>query len=146
VERYSSFLPLHELWNGYITQLLVKADANAASKLSRADLHGAKLVVVRSRSPTLVGQKGIVVKETENTVELIDEGNSVKSECIFRFVTFHGANSFSIPAIPKADSVFRLELPIPPGSALLYGDQLRSRPAERSSRKPKVPKRGTIDL
>ncbi|KAI9018287.1 RNase P/MRP, p29 subunit [Hyaloraphidium curvatum] len=127
-QQYDAFLPLHELWNSYIGELVgTRVDANAPAKLMKADYHGAILTVVKATAPSLVGLSGIVIKETENTFQIVTRHNRLK-------------------VVPKANAVFRCTLPMPPHEAVLYGNQLQSRPAERSSRKAKYAKKGTVDL
>jgi len=51
----------------------------AGPMLASADFHGAMIEVVRSRCVSRVGLKGIVLKDTKYTFELITEQNELKS-------------------------------------------------------------------
>ncbi len=88
VRKYEIYLPLHEMWLGYMCEILgVKegepafVTANSAgSKLASADYHGAKIIVVRSRCASLVGLAGIVVRDSKFTFQVVTEQNALKSE------------------------------------------------------------------
>jgi ribonuclease P protein subunit POP4 len=88
--------------------------------------------VIRSRSPTHVGQRGILIQETQETFVIVSASNAVK-------------------VLPKRDTIFSFSLPHASGqpSALpqvfeLYGDHLCFRSYERSARKFKA--KATIEL
>lgn len=97
------YVPLHELWVGYIRELLFydnggssigkwnsggngrkgKAGftgygADLASRLMTADFHGAIMKVVRSRCLSRVGIEGIIAKETKMCFEIVTRKNQVK--------------------------------------------------------------------
>lgn len=97
--------------------------ATILSKLLKCDFHGAEVKVIKSKNPTLIGIKGILLKETENMFELIDVDNVVRK-------------------IPKANSVFEIDLHGNPMH--LFGTHMQIRSADRSSRKFKT--KSTIDL
>lgn len=109
--KYEIYEPLHRLWVGYVQEVMF-GDAGMlprgvgggsgsgsghvekgkalvqgqelAAKLLAADLHGAVMKVVRSRCPSRVGIKGIMVKETKMTFEIVTRENVIKSElCSF---------------------------------------------------------------
>ncbi|KAJ2156559.1 RNase P/RNase MRP complex subunit, partial [Coemansia sp. RSA 552] len=82
--RYELFLPLHRLWTKYIITLLGDKDISTEGadlkhqqillgRIIKADLHGAKMSVERSKCPNFVGLSGIVAQETKNTFKLITE-------------------------------------------------------------------------
>lgn len=52
---------------------------SAGSKLASADFHGSEVVVVRSRCVGMVGFKGIVVRDTKFTFQIITKKNELKS-------------------------------------------------------------------
>ncbi|KAH0614181.1 uncharacterized protein H6S33_006067 [Morchella sextelata] len=96
---YATFAPLHELWVGYMREVLGAncaglGQAQIGARLASADYHGAVLEVVRSRCVSRVGVKGVCVKETRGMFFLVGEGGEVKE-------------------IPKEHTVFRFELPLP---------------------------------
>lgn len=90
--KYAIFKGLHELWVGYMHELLdLKPGAHGGpvsalvhgSKLVSADYHGAEVEVVRSSCAGRVGVKGIVVRDTKFTFVLVTEGDEMKSELCF---------------------------------------------------------------
>ncbi|KAN0092540.1 Rof/RNase P-like protein [Tylopilus felleus] len=171
--RFELFIPLHQLWMGYMSELLGLGvpDASSSShegkmpsvssmhaKLVKADLNGALLTVRQSRNPCLVGLSGIVLHETENAFKLITRKNQLK-------------------LAPKQNSIFALAVPLystlspsaterdpaqppqqeqqdskPPWTVVdkpyfefdLYGNQFCFRSADRSNKKFKA--KETIEL
>lgn len=97
--KYSDLLPLHDLWTQYIAKQLqphikkrddgklgvpevYESGYDAFSKtLIKSDLNGAKVSVVASCNPSLVGKTGIVAMETRNTFKIISEDNRLRSMC-----------------------------------------------------------------
>ena len=86
------------------------------NKLQKADYHGCLMTIVKSKVPTLVGQSGIVIKDTENMFYLVTAGNRLKK-------------------FPKLGSNFTFMV----GDTLfsLFGSQFRHRPGERVTKKIK---------
>lgn len=150
--RYEAFVPLHNLWLGYMSELLgidfvpaCSTPSNASlteqsvsdvkalppmisiqSKLLKSDYHGAILTVSRAKNPSLVGLQGIVVQETQETFKLIDPSHVVK-------------------CIPKRHTVFRIELELKgTGSQIqrlvleIFGNQFAFRAADRVGKKFKT--------
>ncbi|KAL6067308.1 RNase P/RNase MRP complex subunit, variant 3 [Balamuthia mandrillaris] len=79
-QRYDLYLPLHELWKQYMSELL-SAEVNATNfqaKLLKADLHGCIMRVIRSKCPSYLGMEGILAQETEHTFQLITKKNQLK--------------------------------------------------------------------
>lgn len=72
--------------------------------------------VTRSKNPLLIGTSGIVVKETQETFQLVTRSDTIK-------------------IIPKLNSVFTFQL----GSYFfeVYGNQFRTRTADRVAKKYK---------
>lgn len=64
--------------------------ASAGSKLASADFHGAQVEVVRSRCVGRVGTRGIVVKDTKFTFEIITRKNELKSTSFLSFFLLLG--------------------------------------------------------
>lgn len=54
---------------------------SAGNVLASADFHGAEVMVVRSRCVGMVGLKGIVVRDTKFTFQVITKGDRLKSMC-----------------------------------------------------------------
>lgn len=127
-QRYELFLPLHELWRQYITDLCnglkpTSSPQFVQQKLLKADIHGAIITVVRSKCPSYVGTTGILVQEFKHVFKIITKEDKLK-------------------VIPKRNSVFAVE--INGFISHIYGSKFEQRASERSAKKFKV--RGTIDL
>jgi ribonuclease P protein subunit POP4 len=141
--KWEIFVGLNTLWQGYIRDVLgwtgkselTMVDPKAVGPLiASADLHGAEVEVVQCRCVGRVGIRGIIVKDTRETVEVITRQNELK-------------------VIPKEYTVFRLEIPLedightsdtnygspkPFVAFELQGSQFAHRPAERATRKLKL--------
>ncbi|KAL6719222.1 hypothetical protein ACLMJK_003459 [Lecanora helva] len=153
-KKYEIYEPLHRMWLEYMWEILDMKDGessfitakSAGSKLASADFHGAKIVVVRSRCVGMVGLRGIIVRDTRFTFQVITKKNELK-------------------LIPKKHTVFRFEIPQPgitkdestkatkePQDTSrhrnlvfeLHGSQFEQRPAERATKKFK--QRNLTDL
>lgn len=127
-QRYEIFLPLHELWKQYITDLCngLRPDAQPQmiqTKLLKADLHGALVTVAKSKCPSYVGITGIILQEMKHVFKIITKEDKLK-------------------VIPKLNNVFSVEI----GNfvSYIYGSKIQFRASERSAKKFKG--KGTIDL
>ena len=88
-QKYVIYEPLHRMWVEYMWEVLGIEEGKrpyitaqgAGSKLVSADYHGAELTVVKSRCVGMVGLKGIVVKDTKFTFQLITKKNELRSRC-----------------------------------------------------------------
>ncbi|KAI1160511.1 RNase P/MRP, p29 subunit [Nemania serpens] len=125
--QYSVFAPLNNLWVGYAREILggelFTGGQGAAAKLAAADFHGAEVEVARSRCPSRVGVRGIVVKDSRFTFEVVTERNQVKT-------------------LPKEGTMFRVHVPAPgaaPGQRSfcfeIHGDQFQHRSSDRANKK-----------
>mmetsp|Transcript_34469 Transcript_34469/g.84480 ORF Transcript_34469/g.84480 Transcript_34469/m.84480 type:complete len:197 (-) Transcript_34469:2338-2928(-) len=118
--NYPAALRLHELWAQYATTCLRLADSEPldrewiAERITRMDLHGAMLQVIRSRDPTMVGKTGVVVRETANTFFIVSESSATI-------------------CVPKQPSVF--EFAVADIRLQLVGAAVAYRPSERSARR-----------
>ncbi|XP_033219837.1 ribonuclease P protein subunit p29 [Belonocnema kinseyi] len=125
--RYNDILPLYTMWLDYMKNLLgvenfSKLPTNpfennwesVNQKIMKADYHGAKISVIRSKCPSLVGIHGIILQDTRNTFRVIGEDDRIRT-------------------IPKETTKFEMHL----GDMTLevFGKELCIRPAERSVRK-----------
>lgn len=133
------FEPLNRLWLGYVREVLggelYSGGQGAAAKLSAADFHGAEVEVCRSRCPSRVGIKGIVLKDARFVFEIITKDNKVKT-------------------VPKEGTVFRIYVPPAhegdaaekreglepeqerkPFAFEIHGDQFQYRSADRANKK-----------
>lgn len=102
--NYSEYEKLNEAWLSYATScLLTCIPKNAPSQefelneemvlncLKQLDYHGCKLKVSRSKTSSLVGLSGIVLKDTRNVFYMLAEDNEVK-------------------VVPKCGNLFEFEL------------------------------------
>ena len=55
-------------------------------KIAKADYHGCLLMVTRSKCPSYIGAKGIVVLETKNTFQIICEDDKLKIINFLKFI------------------------------------------------------------
>lgn len=154
--KYSDLVPVHELWTQYIEKQLQpylkkRADGKLtvpeiheniydgfSKTLMKADLHGAKVTVIASCNPSLVGQTGIVAMETRNTFKIISHDDRIRSEFKSSLSSgnFNQSNFISFAAIPKPESVFKI---VVNGIELkIFGKYLNIRPAERAVKKIKT--------
>ena len=124
-QKYAVFEPLHALWLGYARELLAgelyTGSQAAAAKLTSADFHGALFEVTRSRCPSRVGIRGIVVKDLRFVFEVITAKNQLRT-------------------VPKEGTMFRVEIPpadgrTPPFVFEIHGDQFQYRSADRTNKK-----------
>jgi len=130
--QYSSFLPLHNLWAGYMKELLDLEGLEASgwkpglneeprqmqlqTRLCRADLHGAMVKVAMATCPSHKEVQGLVVMETKNTLQILGKDNTLR-------------------VIPKLGSSFTFVV----GGYLftIPGASIDSKPAERATKKLK---------
>ncbi|KAH8593497.1 Rof/RNase P-like protein [Bisporella sp. PMI_857] len=136
-QKYGIYEPLHKMWTGYIHEILGEnrpVSAATAAKLCSAEFVGAEVEVVRSRCVSRVGVRGIVVKDSKFTFEVVTRGDAVK-------------------VLPKEGTVFRVAVPeVSEGRGgegggeddkegskdlvfELHGDQFIFRAADRANRK-----------
>lgn len=74
-QKYDIYKPLLNLWIQYATKLRRDDIASFPSRVTRMDLHGAPVDVIRSKDPGLVGISGILIAETANTIVIITQKN-----------------------------------------------------------------------
>jgi len=97
--KYSDLLPLNQLWLQYMREMLgVESFAsipqnpsssnweNVNLQLMKADFHGAKISIDKSRCPSLVGVTGIVIQDTKNTFRVCGMDNIIRSK---RYANVH---------------------------------------------------------
>ncbi|KAI9308337.1 Rof/RNase P-like protein [Cunninghamella echinulata] len=125
--KYESFIPLHQLWQGYMKALYDhrQSPEQFAHKILKADFHGSIMTVTKSINPGFIGTTGIIIQETLNIFTFITKDNGVKK-------------------VPKSGSIFLLTTDACESTFTLYGKQLQFRAAERAVKKFKV--KPTIDL
>uniref|UniRef100_A0A182MXV6 Ribonuclease P protein subunit p29 n=1 Tax=Anopheles dirus TaxID=7168 RepID=A0A182MXV6_9DIPT len=123
---YADAFRLHKMWCGYFSTILSAKNKpkvkdarynSVVSCLLKADYHGAKIRIVRSKQSSVVGMKGIVVLETKGTFKMVSKDNKLRT-------------------IPKNDSQF--EVITQDMVVTLFGKHLNARPAERSVKKTKM--------
>lgn len=87
-QKYEIYVPLHKLWCSYMREILTLQEdkgygrfieaKGAGPLLASADYHGALVEVVRSRCPGRIGLKGIVVRDTRSTFEIVTAKDQLK--------------------------------------------------------------------
>lgn len=135
-QKYAIFEPLHQLWIGYMNEVLGSGrpiSGAVAAKLTSADYHGALVQVSRSRCTSRVGVKGIVVKDTKFTFEIITEDNELKvlpkEHTIFKFEVRDDGGMVESSDSPQ-DSTAKKTLVFE-----LHGDQFQHRAVDRANKK-----------
>ncbi|KAM5138664.1 ribonuclease P protein subunit p29 isoform 2-T2 [Mantella aurantiaca] len=113
-QRYDMFLPLHDLWKQYIRDLCngLRPDAQPQmiqNRLLKADLHGALVMVYKSKCPSYVGLTGIILQETKHVFKIITKEDKLK-------------------VLPKLNCVFSVELD--GFITYIYGSKLQMRASE----------------
>lgn len=128
--KYSDLLPLNQLWLNYMRRMLgvesftsIPENSNNSNwenvnqQLIKADFHGAKISIDKSKCPTLVGLTGIVIQDTKNTFRICGLDNVIRT-------------------IPK--DVVKIHIHLDNGVILkAFGRQLSTRPVERAVKKYK---------
>ena len=137
--KYGIYAGLHKMWIGYMWEVLgIAVDGvigwdigksitaqSHGSLLASADFHGAKIEVAKCGCLGRIGMKGIVVRDTKFTFVIVTERDEVRT-------------------LPKRDTIFRYEVPLPDeteeavGRSLvfeLHGNQFETRPADRANKK-----------
>ncbi|KAI3936486.1 hypothetical protein MKX01_028116 [Papaver californicum] len=104
---YEYCKPMHEMWKGYITQLLKNIGTNQLFQcLMAADLHGAIFLVAYCKVNSYTGVSGIMIRETAETFGIITQDNKFR-------------------VVPKKPSVFILQTDC--WRITLHGDKFTSR-------------------
>uniref|UniRef100_A0A182PC54 Ribonuclease P protein subunit p29 n=1 Tax=Anopheles epiroticus TaxID=199890 RepID=A0A182PC54_9DIPT len=124
--KYKDAQKLHRMWCGYFNTLFPANECpdvtegrynTIVASLLKADYHGAKIHIVRSKQPSVVGMKGIVVLDTKGTFKMVSKDDKLRT-------------------IPKNDSQF--EVFTNDKVVTIFGKHLNVRPAERSVKKMKT--------
>lgn len=127
---------MNHLWQQYITILLqvrpndlkdgitTSDAANQASlcgKLVKADFSGSEVEIIKAKNQTLVGTKGIVVRESTRTFTIIQPDNAVKTllkeGTVFQFKL--PAHLISSKKVPLAVNIW--------GDNILYKGSVRTK-------------------
>ena len=114
-KNYSLYIPLHQLWKDYMEKLLAGCDdeKEMEKKVSKADLHGCLIRVIKSKCPLLVGIQGITLIESKNMFNVITKDNEVKK-------------------VPKFNTTFSFF--VKDVEVLICGDNFRYKASERTVR------------
>ncbi|KAL6336360.1 hypothetical protein AAG906_014530 [Vitis piasezkii] len=79
LHRYDIFKPMHDMWKGYIMQLLKNTGKNQlVQPLLSADLHGAIILVVECKIAAFNGVSGIMIRETAETLGIITQDDKFR--------------------------------------------------------------------
>uniref|UniRef100_A0A251K5Z6 Uncharacterized protein n=1 Tax=Manihot esculenta TaxID=3983 RepID=A0A251K5Z6_MANES len=73
-QKFTVFKPMHEMWKGYVMQLLQNTGTNQLAQcLLSADLHGAVILVAQCKVASFTGITGIMIRETAETFGILAE-------------------------------------------------------------------------
>ncbi|KAF7314075.1 Ribonuclease P protein subunit [Mycena chlorophos] len=167
--KFALFLPLHQLWLGYMSELLnlpqpgsgpprVLSGLAVHPRLIKADFHGSIITVHQTKNSSILGMSGIVIHETEGTFKIVTRDDKLKilpkRNSIFTFAlpvfstlpASHTANAPLPLPIPQEGQTpdLRTVLDGPHVTMELYGNQFCYRSADRAGRKFKA--KETIEL
>ncbi|XVE96756.1 hypothetical protein REPUB_Repub02eG0250100 [Reevesia pubescens] len=79
IQKFDTFKPMHEMWKGYMNQLLKITGRNQLAQcLLCADLHGALMLVAECKITSFTGVSGIMIRETAETFGLITQDNKFR--------------------------------------------------------------------
>lgn len=143
--QYESLLSINEMWKQYLRQNLELPRKiptiqdpewlNFTTILAKSELIGAEVTIVRSKVPSQIGMRGILVLETKMTFQLVTPASQLKSKySVFLNVgRLKGFPNFS--AILKETSVF--EFCLDDMKFTIFGKHLMTRASERSVKKIK---------
>lgn len=107
LHRYDIFKPMHDMWKGYMMQLLKNTGKNQlVQPLLSADLHGAIILVVECKIAAFNGVSGMMIRETAETLGIITQDDKFR-------------------VVPKKGSVFIFQADC--WKVTLQGDKLTSR-------------------
>ncbi|KAG6643006.1 ribonuclease P protein subunit p29 isoform X2 [Carya illinoinensis] len=107
LHKFDVFRPMHEMWKGYMMQLLKTCGRNQLAQfILDADLHGAIILVADCKVTSFKGVCGIMIRETAETFGIITQDD------VFRVV-------------PKKNAVFIFQVDC--WKVTLLGDKLTSR-------------------
>ncbi|KAH7910523.1 RNase P subunit p29-like protein [Hygrophoropsis aurantiaca] len=168
LEKFDLFIPLHQLWMGYMSELLglapppisktpptaesMPSTAGMHAKLVKADFHGSIISVRQSKNPCLIGISGIVIHETENAFKIVTKKDQLKlipkANSIFAFaVPLYSTLTLSIAQQPIVSTSLQPALDVPKLTTVLdhphiefdlHGNQFCFRSADRAGRKFKA--------
>lgn len=87
---YSKILPMNKMWKQYMHENLelvnrapdhIEADYNSfCAVLNKSELIGAEISIIRSKIPSYVGVKGIIIFETKFTFQIVTAESKFKSK------------------------------------------------------------------
>ncbi|KAF7321191.1 POP4 domain-containing protein [Mycena chlorophos] len=114
--KFALFLPLHQLWLDYMSELLnlpqpgsgpprILSGLAVHPRLVKADFHGSIITVHQTKNSSILGMSGIVIHETEGT----HQGRQTE-ECVC-FASAGLLFNASV-VLPKRNSVFTFALPV----------------------------------
>ncbi|XVF07958.1 hypothetical protein REPUB_Repub06bG0184200 [Reevesia pubescens] len=107
IQKFDTFKPMHEMWKGYMNELLKITGKNQLAQcLLGADLHGALILVAECKITSFTGVSGIMIRETAEAFGLITQDDKFR-------------------VVPKKVSVFIFQVDC--WKITLHGDKFTSR-------------------
>ena len=139
-QKHEIYVPLNRMWVSYMqdilglgkqrgngTRIMGITAQSVGQQLVSADFHGADIEVVRSRCVSRVGAKGIVVKDTKFTFEIVTKRNELKSTWYLSKVKEDHLLKCML-VLPKEHTIFRFEIPLPLPDPLSHPEQAHVQP------------------
>ncbi|KAE8710519.1 Detected protein of confused Function [Hibiscus syriacus] len=78
-QKFDTFKPMHEMWKGYMSQLLKTTGKNQLAQcIICADLHGALILVAECNVTNFTGVSGIMIRETAETFGIITHDSKLQ--------------------------------------------------------------------
>ena len=73
--KYCIFEPMNNLWSQYMNELVLndKNEDSVFQKILKADFHGSIIRILRSKIGNQEGMEGLVLRETQNTFQIINK-------------------------------------------------------------------------
>ena len=140
-QKYAIYEPVHQMWCGYMREILGLGDGKrayvdaliAGPLLVSAEYHGALVEVVRSKCVSRVGLRGIVVKDTKYTFEIVTKDDVLKTvpkeHTNFRFEVPFEESGVEVGENTEASKVKK------PLVFEIHGSQFETRAPERANKK-----------
>ena len=142
--KFTDYLPLHEMWREYMKSTLGPSSLINNEIMLKVDYHGCIFKVVKSHCGSYVGKEGMLIKETENTFQIL-----TREDKLFTIPKNGSVFQFNFEKLVKPSSgVKGKESNLPPETKNyqieIIGTQFCFRSYDRASKKFK--RRDVIDL
>ena len=142
IRKFEEYMPLHNMWKEYMHGTLAASSLINNELLLKVDYHGCIFKVVKSKCGSYIGKEGMMIKETENTFQLLTRDNKVftipKNGSVFQF-------TFEKQVLSKEAKQNKVQIPETKSYQIeIIGTQFCFRSYDRASKRFK--RRDVIDL